>query len=152
MISLAITSMLLIAVAASFAAAAAAISDNDKFFRASQAVRVSMNQIQASLRRCQACQVYSDHIDLITDDGHDRTYKYFPAESALKLITNDILNDRDYIVARNVAVATFTADSAPDPMTKINRVVRVTMTFTVTVGKDTITLTGSSVPRRTLTY
>ncbi len=45
MISLAISAMLLTAVAAAFTASSEAIEQNDQFFRASQAARVSMNQI-----------------------------------------------------------------------------------------------------------
>src|SRR5438067_5158959 len=57
LISLTITAMLLSAVAAAYAASSAAISVNDRFYRASQAARVSMAQILNMVRRCDSCQV-----------------------------------------------------------------------------------------------
>src|SRR2546421_10256836 len=57
LVSLTISALLLVAVAAAFSASAAAISVNDRFFRATQAARVSMEQILTLVRRCQSCQV-----------------------------------------------------------------------------------------------
>jgi type II secretory pathway pseudopilin PulG len=153
MISLSITSMLLVAVAAAFSASSAAISNNDRFFRASQAARVSMNQIQTAIRRCQACQIPStSQIDLITFDSKNRSYMYSSGDKKLKLVTNDITSDPDYTLASNVTSASFVADSEPDPNTGVSRVVRVTITLVVKVGNDEIRLSGSAVPRRAVVY
>ena len=57
LISLAIVSMLLVAVGTAYQSAAAAISANDDFFRASQAARVSLGQVLAAIRKSAGCQV-----------------------------------------------------------------------------------------------
>src|SRR5947209_11275949 len=50
-ISLSISTMLLVAVAAAFTSSASAIDMNDQFFRATQAGRVSLNQVLAAVRQ-----------------------------------------------------------------------------------------------------
>jgi len=94
MISLAISAMLLTAVAAAFSASSEAIEINDQFFRASQAARVSMNQILTEIRRANAVQVPANNksLSMITFDNKDRTYSFDSAAQKLKLITNDILD------------------------------------------------------------
>src|SRR5205085_1130645 len=63
MISLTISAFLLVAVAAAYSASADAVEMNDKFFRATQAGRVTMNQVLTEIRRADAVQVFTDHID-----------------------------------------------------------------------------------------
>src|SRR5215218_4356873 len=65
MISLTICSFLLVAVAAAYNASASAVEMNDRFFRATQAGRVTMNQLLTEIRRADAVQVFTDHIDVI---------------------------------------------------------------------------------------
>src|SRR5207248_2657435 len=62
MIALAITSMLLTAIAAAFQSSTQVIENNDKFFRATQSARVATNQILTEVRR-------SDSIDDIRLSG-----------------------------------------------------------------------------------
>jgi len=52
MISLAISSMLLTAIAAAFQSSSQVIQNNDQFFRATQSARVAINQILTEIRRC----------------------------------------------------------------------------------------------------
>ena len=54
MISLAITTMLLTAIAAAFHSSSQIIKENDEFFRATQAGRVCLNQILTEVRRSDA--------------------------------------------------------------------------------------------------
>jgi len=54
MISLAITTMLLTAIAAAFHSSSQIIKENDEFFRATQAGRVCLNQILTEIRRSDA--------------------------------------------------------------------------------------------------
>ncbi len=134
MISLAISAMLLTAVAAAFSASSEAIEINDQFFRASQAARVSMNQILTEIRRANAVQVPAGNssLSMITFDNKDRTYSYDAANKRLKLITNDVLTDPDYTLASNCTSTTFDVD-----------------TFTDAGGiKHVIRLTGSAAPRK----
>src|SRR5579859_1207085 len=52
MISLFITTVLLVAVAAAFTSSASVIENNDTFFRSGQAARVTVNQLLAEIRNC----------------------------------------------------------------------------------------------------
>ena len=153
MISLAIAALLLTGVAAAYSASASAIDMNDRFFRASQAARVSMHQLLTEVRRSQAVQVPSaTQIDVITATAQDRSYRFDSAAGKLKLITNESTTDPDYTLASNVTAASFVADTEPDPSTGINRVVRVTVTVTVKIGDNEVRLSGSAAPRRSLVY
>jgi prepilin-type N-terminal cleavage/methylation domain-containing protein len=60
MISLAITSMLLTAIAAAFHSSTQVITENDQFFRATQAARVALNQILSEVRRADAIPAVAD--------------------------------------------------------------------------------------------
>lgn len=169
MISLVISAMLLTAVAAAFSASASAIDINDRFFRASQSARVSMNQMLSAIRRCQSCRVgdvadpptdvvSANDIHIITADGEFRIYKYFATDSngnperKLKLIRSDVLTDTAYPLASNITSATFTGVFEQDPKTLVRRMVRVTVDLVVQIGDDQIRLSGSAVPRRAMVY
>src|SRR5258708_40244166 len=65
MISLAITGILLVAVGVAYKASADAINLTDVFFRASQAGRITMNQILTEIRRADAVQVTATTVDII---------------------------------------------------------------------------------------
>jgi prepilin-type N-terminal cleavage/methylation domain-containing protein len=149
MISLAISAMLLTAVAAAFTASSDAIEVNDEFFRASQAARVSMNQILTEIRRANAVQVPTSNktLSMMTHDGKDRTYTYDSNAKKLKLITNDVTTDPDYTLAGNCSTATFDVDTYKDTG-GITHVVRVSVTICVQVGRNQIRLTGSAAPRK----
>ena len=148
LISLAIVAMLLTAVAAAFSSSAQIIETNDQFFRASQAARVSLNQILTEVRRSHAVSApTSGRIDMMTFDMKDRSYVYDPAAKTLKLITNDITTDPDYTLASNVVSCVFAADTMVDKG-GISHVVRVSVGLTVQVGTSQIRLNGSAAPRR----
>src|SRR5258705_497846 len=121
MISLAISAMLLTAVAAAFTASSDAIEINDQFFRASQAARVSMTQVLTEIRRANAVQAppigfttNQKALSMMTHDSKDRTYSYDVAAQKLKLITNDVLTDPDYTLASNCTSAIFDFDTYND--------------------------------------
>ena len=153
MISLAISAMLLTAVAAAFTASSDAIEQNDTFFRASQAARVSMTQILTEVRRANAVSVPANNksLSMITHDNKDRTYSYDSAAQKLKLITNDVLTDPDYTLASNCTSATFDVDTYTDAG-GVKHVNRVAVTIVVKVDKNTIRLTGSAAPRKEQTW
>jgi len=149
MISLAISAMLLTAVAAAFTASSDAIEINDQFFRASQSARVSLNQILSEIRRCNSVSVSANQIDMITAADDDRSYIMVPASTTLKLRTNDITTDPDYTLCGSVTAHSFTADTKVDSA-GISHVVRVSVTLTVQVGRNSVRLTGSAAPRRAM--
>jgi prepilin-type N-terminal cleavage/methylation domain-containing protein len=156
MISLAISAMLLTAVAAAFTASSDAIQVNDEFFRASQAARVSMNQILTEVRRAQ-------HVDPPTAGGtrmfmqcwdhtptkpSHRTYAYDAANRKLMLITENDATDPDYTMASNCTTARFDADLDATGV----KVLRLSVTIVVQVGQNQIRLTGSASPRKAQTW
>ncbi len=152
MISLSISAMLLAAVAAAFTASAQAVSSNDEFYRCAQAGRVSLNQLLREVRLCQTIQVFSDHVDLFTADSRNRTYRFSTSQNQVLMVANDVANTPSYPLASNVTACVFQSDMAPDPTTHVSRVVRVTVTMTVNVGKNNVTVTGSAAPRQALVY
>lgn len=165
MISLAICSMLLAAVAAAYGASARAIEMNDNFYRASQAARVSMGQLLNQIRRCGTCQVNDTydgvastvtgtvlHVTSNDTPAVPRTFSYDPAQRKLRLYNALTATGTGYSLSSNVSSMLFTADMRPDPQTGAKRPVRITIDIVVTVGNDSVHLTGSAVPRSTVTY
>lgn len=165
MISLAICSSLLVAVAAAYNASANAIDMNDRFYRASQAARVSMGQLLNQIRRCGTCQVNDTydgvastvtgtvlHVTSNDTPAVARTYSYDPSLQKLRLYNSLTSTGTAYSLASNVSSMLFTADMQPDPQTGTKRPVRITVDIVVKVGTDSVHLTGSAVPRSTVTY
>jgi type II secretory pathway pseudopilin PulG len=156
LISLSISAMLLTAVAAAFSASSQVIEANDQFFRASQAARISMNQLLTQIRRCSAIDVSADGktISLITDDGRDLSYVHDGTDPdisrrVLKLITNT--DGAAYTLATHVHAMAFSGDSVQDEG-GIRHTVRVSVTLTTAVGNNRIQLSGSASPRRAQKY
>jgi type II secretory pathway pseudopilin PulG len=142
MISLAISAMLLAAVAAAFAVSTSAINMNDDFFRASQAARVSVNQIMTEVRRCQSGVVDPQSLELTLNTGQKRTYAFDPVAQELRMtIHTGILPEPVYRLASDVSSLRFDTDGTT-----------VSMTMTVKVGDNSVTLSGSALPRRLVTY
>jgi type II secretory pathway pseudopilin PulG len=159
MISLAICSMLLTAVAAAFRASTAAIEDNDQFFRASQAARVAINQILTQLRRSDVIDVPTSNptnrVDFAGDDKIDRTFLYTPDATGNKG-TLSLLIDKNGVIttavlARDVKVA-FYVDTVHPASGSGDYVERVTVDMTAEFGNSVVHLTGSAAPRRVLVY
>ena len=145
MISLAISAMLLTAVAAAFTASSDAIETNDEFFRASQAARVSMNQILTEIRRAKVINKDASNSKVLAMtcyDDKNRDYIYDTAAKKLMLVTSDPMAP-NYTLASNCTDARFAYDNPSGLL-----IVRVSVTVTVQVGKNTIRLTGSAAPRK----
>jgi len=139
LISLAITASLLTAVAAAFHASTSAIEQNDQFYRASQAARVSLNQILTQVRRCQSGVVDTDSLEVMTDAGEKRTYALNGTDLTMTFTPAGSLVPAK--MASNVKSLTFSTDGKS-----------VTMVITVSVGKNTVTMCGSAFPRRLIVY
>lgn len=142
LISLSIVSMLLVAIAAAFDASSALVQNNDEFFRASQAARVSINQVMAEVRKCSAGVVDVSSLEVTPPSGDRRVYSFDATNRQITLLilpANE--TSRLYTLARNVDSATFNTDGNS-----------VSVTVTVKAGRNQVTLNGSAVPRRTLQY
>lgn len=141
MISLAISAMLLSAVAAAYSASASAIEMNDQFFRASQSARVSMNKILTELRKCKSADVGTDNIDITNELGKDIAYALSGTDLNMTFIPTGALEPITCRVASNIQTLKFETDSKS-----------VSVLLTVAVGKNQITLSGCAYPRRWVVY
>jgi Tfp pilus assembly protein PilW len=164
MISLTICSFLLVAVAAAYNASASAVEMNDRFFRATQAGRVTMNQLLTEIRRADwvACAPTSDSV-IVTrpavnrmPEEDSREYRY---DAAAKKITLQIFYKKadgttytgpKYSLSSNVEWAKFgPADKIKDA-TGADQDIRIPVTVEVKIGGNQVRLSGSSGPRRML--
>ena len=153
MISLAISAMLLTAVAAAFSASSEAIEQNDEFFRASQAARVSMNQILTEVRRGTVKTPPTSgptDLSMTTYDGKDRDYVFDAASKKLQLVTSDP-GAPNYCLASNCTDANFAYDTYTDAG-GVKHTIRVAVTVVVKIGRNQIRLTGSAAPRKEQTW
>ena len=141
LISLAIAASLLTAVAAAYAATTSAIRMNDEFFRASQAARVTINHVMAEVRKCQNGIVDVDSMEISTSTGEKRIYAFDSATNRITLTFPEADGAPTYTLARNVDSAQFFTDGQT-----------ISMTVTVDVGTNQVSLTGSAMPRRTITF
>lgn len=139
--SLVISALLLSAVAIAFAASSDAIEMNDQFFRATQAARVSVTQIMAEVRKSTGGVVDTDSLELTPPLGEKRLYSFDSTNKRLTLTFPDQLTPPTYTLARNVDSVSFFTDGQT-----------ISMNVTVKIGRNQVTLNGSSMPRRTVSY
>lgn len=162
MISLTITSFLLVAVATAYNASASAIEMNDRFFRATQAGRVTMNQLLTEIRRADwvGCAPTSDYV-LITrpvasrmPEEDTREYRYTAATKkitlkiAFKRADGTVYYSPEYSLASNVESATFGPPDQILDATSTLQDVRIPVNLNVKIGSNQVRLSGSSGPRR----
>jgi type II secretory pathway pseudopilin PulG len=144
MISLAISSSLLVAVAAAFNSSSKAIENNDQFTRAAQAARVSINQIMTEIRRCSSYPIVAaDHsnVDMMTYALEHRVYAWLSGNNTLIITRENMSPWITNTMATNVTSCSFSDDGKT-----------ITMTVTVKVGVNQVVLSGSATPRRMVTY
>jgi type II secretory pathway pseudopilin PulG len=155
MISLAIASALLTAVAAAFSATTDAMEENDTFFQATHTGRIALHRILTQVRRGMVDEnSTASNLRLITDSGLDVTYRYDtsdPSNKVLKFITNNTTTDPDYILAQHLETCQFSTEIGPDHQGN-SCVLRVSLVLTVRVGNNTILLTGTAAPRRNFAF
>jgi prepilin-type N-terminal cleavage/methylation domain-containing protein len=152
MIALAITAMLLTAVAAAFTAASSAINQNDQFFQCTQTARVALNRIVTQVRRGAVDDTStSTSLHLITDTGTDVTYTYDATSQLLNMTIHANGADTTYVLARNVASCSFSLQTGTDFAGR-SCVTEVAVSITVKVGSNSIGLSGSGAPRRNLAF
>lgn len=161
MLSLAITSMLLVGVAAAYSASADAVDGNDQFFRATQAARVTMNQLLTEVRRADSVDTSDvapfDTVFVTRDPDlrlTEEQYREFKYDAAGKKITlqivfkkasdNTIYKSPLYTMCRNVDECKF----GPPDKNAAGVEVRVPVTVVVKSGGHTIRLSDTSGPRR----
>ena len=109
MISLAITSLLLVAVATAFTNASQAIEMNDTFFRCTQAARVTMDQMLGEIRNC-------DSMDININTGGNWTWASSgltaPSSPTIRIIRPASTSGGLYVGQTNETERDFVYDSA----------------------------------------
>ena len=161
MISLTISTFLLVAVAAAYNASADAVEMNDRFFRATQAGRVTMNQLVTEIRRADSVDLKLANTIKVLRPGpsklpneKERWYQYDPINKQMTLQihyldSSGLPPSPKYSLARNIEAALFgPPETQTDPVSKLEVVTRVPLQIVVRIGNNEVRLSGASGPRR----
>jgi len=150
LLALAITAILLAAVAVAFNASIINYRENEDIFKTINNARQALFRITTQLRTADAVDPTSpdNECTLITPGGDDITYRYNNEDNKLYLITNNILSDDDYELCNNVTTMTFMKDTAIDD--GITYVKGVQISMTVSSGNVPRTMSAAAVVRRNL--
>jgi len=146
LIALAVTAMLLVAVAAAFNASAINYRENNDIFNAVNSARQALTRITTQLRTANAVNPNSPNNEcaLITASREDITYRYNSGDKTLYLETNG----NSYVLCKNVADMTFTKDKVVEGSE--TKVKGVQISITVAAGDIQRTLSAAAVIRRNL--
>jgi hypothetical protein len=158
MISLTISAMLLVGVAAAYNASASAAEGNDRFFRVTQAGRVLMTQLVTEIRKADTVLVSPDPYDTLVIERRqdlrlaEEKSREFRYDAVAKTVTMKISYQRAdgttyqspvYTLVRDVQAATF------GPTKQVGGVdVRIPLTVVITVDSNTVRLSDTSAPRK----
>jgi len=146
LVALAITAILLTAVALAFNASVINYRENEDIFKAINSARQTLFRITSQLRTATAVDpaAPANECSMITAAGEDITYRYDNTERVLYLITTD----GDYVLCSNVNSVTFTKDVfVEDAVTKVKSV-----QIAISVASDGVEkkLAAAAVVRRNL--
>lgn len=150
LLALAITGVLLAAVAAAFNVSIINYRENEDIFKTINTARQALSRITTDLRTANAVDPNSpdNECALITAGGDDITYRYKDTDNKLYLITNDDLSDSDYVLCDNVTAMTFKKDTTTEGATTYVKSVQISIT--VVSGRDRRTVSAAAVIRRNL--
>jgi len=148
LLALAITSILLAAVAVAFNASMINYRRNEDIFKAINSARQALFRITTQLRTATAVDPNApgNECTFITADGNDITYRYTAAENKLYLIDN--LSAADYVLCDNVAAMTFSKTTRTEDAETY--VISVHISMTVTSGNVQQTVSSAAVIRKNL--
>ena len=150
LIAIAISAILLAAVAVAFNASIINYNENQDMFKATNSSRQALFRITTQLRTADSVDPCSpvNECSTITSDSEDITYRYNNSDNKLYLVTNDDPSDSDYVLCENVTDMTFTNDTASDEGGIYVRSVVISMT--VQSGNTQKTMAAAAVIRRNL--
>ena len=152
LIALAITAILLTAIAVAFNASVINYTENEKIYKALNGARQAMFRITSQLRTAKAVDPTApvNECTLITADDEDLTYRYDASEKILYLITND--DSTDYKLCENVEAMTFTPKTfeVEEGGVTVTKVRSVQMAITVSAGGLTKKIAAAAVVRKNL--
>jgi prepilin-type N-terminal cleavage/methylation domain-containing protein len=150
LIALAITAILLAAVATAFNASVVSYQENESMFKSANSARQALFRITAQLRTADAVDTLADanEVSMVTAEGDDITYRYNSGDQKLYLITNDDTTDSDYVLCDNVRAMTFTKQTGLVDGTLC--VKSVVILITTASGNNEKNLSAAAVIRRNL--
>jgi len=154
LIALAITAVLLTAVAVALNASMVNYRENEEIFRAVNLARQALSRITTQLRTAQSVDpsAPANECSLVTSTGQDITYRFDSDNNTLYLITNDDATDDDYILCENVAAMTFTKNTTTVESVVYVKSVQISITVTNDAGDFQQTVSAAVVMRRNLDY
>ena len=147
LIVLAISAILLTAVAVAFNASVVNYRENEEMFQAINSARQALYRMTSQLRTGHFVDpnAPSNQCNFFSSTDQDLTYEYRSADHKLYVITNS--DNHEYVLCENVTAADFiktpTADGGDCKSVQIS--------LTVQAGDTQRTLTGAAVIRRNLT-
>lgn len=149
LIALAITAILMVAVAVAFSASIMSYRTNEDIFKAVNSARQALYRITTELRTATAVDPNgpANECSFITAAGQDITYEYRSADSKLYLITNS--DSQEYVLCENVTAMTFTRQTRT--VEAVTFVASVQVSMTVQVGDAERIVSAAAVIRRNLT-
>jgi prepilin-type N-terminal cleavage/methylation domain-containing protein len=147
LIAMAITAMLLVAVAVAFQASMMSYRENEDIFKAVNRARQAMFRITTQLRTGYLVDpnAPSNECSFFTADDLDITYRFNSADNKLYLITNYDLTDSDYVLCDNVTAMNFVKTPTDDGSDTKS----VQVSITVSSGNAQQTVSSAAVIRRT---
>jgi Tfp pilus assembly protein PilW len=175
MISLAITAMLLVAVAAAFSSSCQAIEMNDSWFRCTQAARVTLSQMLVEIRNCDSLQISPATAPYTTisiirpsflagsnqllyrvvgppsEVSRSFTYNSTAQQITLQISFSDGSVSPVYVLASNVTNCQISYVAGKD-YNNASIPVQIALMLTVSTGGNTIELNGAAAPRRAIKY
>ena len=150
LLALAVTSILLAAVAVAFNASVINYRENEDIFTAVNSARQALFRITTQLRTADAVDPDApvNECTFITAGGDDITYQYNNTDNRLYLITNDDPSDDDYVLCDNVTAMTCTKNTVVEGA--LTTVKSVQISITVASGRVQQTVSAAAVIRRNL--
>jgi len=146
LIALALSAMLLVAVATAFNASAMNYQENEDIFRTINSARQALFRMTSQLRTANAVDsaAPNNECSFITAAGEDITYQFRSAENKLYLITNS--DAQEYVLCDNVTAMTFSKTPTDDGLDCKS----VQISMTVVNGNVQNTISAAAAIRRNL--
>jgi type II secretory pathway pseudopilin PulG len=148
LISLAISALLMTAVAVAFNASLVNFRENEEMFESINHARQALSRMTSQLRTGQFIDpnAASTECSFYTSSNEDITYEYRAADKKLYLITNS--DGSEYTLCDDVTAASFTRTLVNTPSGLDAKSVLISLT--VQCGNSTRTLSAAAVIRRNL--
>jgi len=146
LIALAISAMLLVAVAVAFNASAVNCQENEDIFKTINNARQALFRMTSQLRTADAVNpaAPNNECSFFTSAGENITYQFRSAENKLYLITN--VDSNEYVLCDKVTAMTFTRILTDDALDCKS----VQISMTVASGNIQKTISAAAAIRRNL--